>query len=202
MSETSCSRLARSGVLAAALLLSCLAAAPRSSARRNRRRRRPRRSRRQPRHTGGEANLVLPDLGLVEFQGINGRTLLMGGLVVCVFGLAFGLVIYMQLKNLPVHRSMLEISELIYETCKTYLITQGKFILLLELFIGTIMIFYFGVLQGFAPIKVAIILIFSLIGIGGATASRGSGSGSTRSRTRAPRSPACAASRTRSTRSR
>ena len=79
---------------------------------------------------------MLPDLGLVEFQGINGRTLLMGGLGVCVLGLVFGLVIYMQLKNLPVHRSMLEISELIYETCKTYLITQGKFILLLELFIG------------------------------------------------------------------
>ena len=110
---------------------------------------------------------MLPDLGLVEFQGINGRTLLMGGLVVCVFGLAFGLVIYMQLKNLPVHRSMLEISELIYETCKTYLITQGKFILLLELFIGMIMVFYFGVLQHFAPMKVAIILLFSLIGIAG-----------------------------------
>ncbi len=110
---------------------------------------------------------MLPDLGLVEFQGINGRTLLMGGLVVCLLGLAFGLVIYMQLKNLPVHRSMLEISELIYETCKTYLITQGKFILLLEVFIGSIMVFYFGVLQGFAPMKVAIILLFSLIGIGG-----------------------------------
>jgi K(+)-stimulated pyrophosphate-energized sodium pump len=118
-------------------------------------------------HTGGEANLVLPDLGQVDFQGINGRTLLMGGLGVCVLGLAFGLVIFNQLKNLPVHRSMLEISELIYETCKTYLITQGKFILILELFIGVIMIFYFGALQHFAPVKVAIILLFSLIGIGG-----------------------------------
>src|SRR5687767_153521 len=81
----------------------------------------------------GEANLVLPDLSTETFQGINGRTLLMGGLVVCVLGLAFGLVIYIRLKNMPVHRSMLEVSELIYETCKTYLITQGKFILLLEL---------------------------------------------------------------------
>src|SRR6266542_2979169 len=116
---------------------------------------------------GGEANLILPDLGAVDFQGINGRTLLMGGLLVCGLGLAFGLVIYRRLKNLPVHRSMLEISELIYETCKTYLITQGKFILLLELFIGTIMVLYFGLLQHFAPIKVAIILFFSLIGIGG-----------------------------------
>ena len=166
MSETSCSRLARSGVLAAALVLSCLAAAPATIAAQP-----PApeaaAAPQAPRPAGGEANLVLPDLGLVEFQGINGRTLLMSGLVVCVVGLAFGLVIYMQLKNLPVHRSMLEISELIYETCKTYLITQGKFILLLELFIGTIMVFYFGVLQGFAPIKVAIILVFSLIGIGG-----------------------------------
>ncbi|MDQ3214205.1 MAG: sodium-translocating pyrophosphatase [Acidobacteriota bacterium] len=118
-------------------------------------------------HTGGEANLVLPDLGQVDFQGINGRTLLMGGLGVCVLGLAFGLVIFNQLKNLPVHRSMLEISELIYETCKTYLVTQGKFILILELFIGVIMIFYFGALQRFAPVKVAIIIFFSLIGIAG-----------------------------------
>jgi K(+)-stimulated pyrophosphate-energized sodium pump len=118
-------------------------------------------------HAGGEANLVLPDLGQVEFQGINGRTLLMGGLGVCVLGLAFGLVIYNQLRNLPVHRSMLEISELIYETCKTYLITQGKFILILELFIGIIMVFYFGALQHFAPMKVVIILLFSLVGIAG-----------------------------------
>jgi K(+)-stimulated pyrophosphate-energized sodium pump len=116
---------------------------------------------------GGEANLVLPDLGTVSFGGVNARTLLMGGLVICVLGLGFGLVIYTQLKNLPVHRSMLEISELIYETCKTYLITQGKFILVLELFIGVIMLFYFGLLQHFAPTKVAIILLFSLIGIAG-----------------------------------
>jgi K(+)-stimulated pyrophosphate-energized sodium pump len=116
---------------------------------------------------GGEANLVLPDLSTETFQGINGRTLLMGGLVVCLFGLAFGLVIYMRLKNMPVHRSMLEVSELIYETCKTYLITQGKFILLLEVFIGVIMVFYFGVLQHFSAVKVTVILLFSLIGIAG-----------------------------------
>jgi len=120
-----------------------------------------------PQHAGGEANLVLPDLGSVDFQGINGRSLLMGGLVVCVLGLAFGMVIFVQLRNLPVHASMLEISELIYETCKTYLITQGKFILILELFIGVIMVFYFGVLQQFAAVKVAVILLFSLIGIAG-----------------------------------
>jgi K(+)-stimulated pyrophosphate-energized sodium pump len=116
---------------------------------------------------GGEANLVLPDLSTETFLGVNGRSLLMGGLVVCLLGLAFGMTIFMRLKNMPVHRSMLEVSELIYETCKTYLITQGKFILLLELFIGVIMVFYFGVLQHFSPMKVAIILIFSLIGIAG-----------------------------------
>src|SRR3990172_834559 len=116
---------------------------------------------------GGEASLVLPDLSSVEFGGINGRSLLMSGLVVCAFGLLFGLMTFTQLKNLPVHASMLEVSELIYETCKTYLITQGKFILILELFIGVIMAFYFGVLQHFALNKVVIILLFSLVGIGG-----------------------------------
>jgi K(+)-stimulated pyrophosphate-energized sodium pump len=119
------------------------------------------------RHAGGEASLILPDLGQVEFQGINSRTLLMSGLVVCVFGLLFGMVIFRQLRNLPVHQSMREISELIYETCKTYLVTQGKFILLLELFIGVIMVFYFGVLQQMDAVKVAVILLFSLVGIGG-----------------------------------
>ena len=113
---------------------------------------------------GGEASLKLPDLGQVDFHGINARTLLKCGLGVCLLGFLFGLVIYAQIKNLPVHRSMREISELIFETCKTYLITQGKFILLLEVFIGAIMILYFGVLQALAPSKVAIILIFSLIG--------------------------------------
>ncbi len=95
-------------------------------------------------HEGGEASLVLPDLGSVNFLGsMSGHTLLSIGIVVCLLGLGFGLVFYRQLKNMPVHKSMLEISELIYETCKTYLVTQGKFILLLELFIGAIMIFYF-----------------------------------------------------------
>ena len=116
---------------------------------------------------GGEASLVLPDLGQVHFHGYNARTLLLAGLGVCILGLLFGLVIFTQLKNLPVHKAMREISELIYETCKTYLITQGKFILILEIFIGIIMVVYFGFLQHFAAEKVAIILIFSLIGIGG-----------------------------------
>src|SRR5258705_11649665 len=80
---------------------------------------------------GGEANLVLPDLSAVDFHGVNGRTLLMSGLLICALGLGFGLMTVTQLKNLPVHESMREVSELIYETCKTYLTTQGRFILLL-----------------------------------------------------------------------
>jgi K(+)-stimulated pyrophosphate-energized sodium pump len=115
-----------------------------------------------------EADLVLPDLGSATFLGgISGDRLLMGGMLVCVLGLLFGLGMYVQLKNLPVHRAMLEISELIYETCKTYLVTQGKFILLLELFIGTIMVVYFGVLRGFDAFRVVIIILASLVGIAG-----------------------------------
>ena len=116
---------------------------------------------------GGEASLVLPDLSIVDFRGVNARTLLMSGLIICVLGLLFGLMNFTQLRNLPVHPSMREVSELIYETCKTYLITQGKFILVLEVFIGVIMVFYFGVLSHFSAGRVLIILIFSLIGIGG-----------------------------------
>jgi K(+)-stimulated pyrophosphate-energized sodium pump len=116
---------------------------------------------------GGEANLKIPDLAQAHVGGVNGRSLLMAGLGVCVLGLVFGLVIFRQLKSLPVHESMREISELIYETCKTYLITQGKFILLLEVFIGTIMVLYFGFLLHFEAARVVIILLFSLIGIAG-----------------------------------
>jgi K(+)-stimulated pyrophosphate-energized sodium pump len=116
---------------------------------------------------GSEVDLVLPDFSQVSFGGISSTTLLLSGLLVCVLGLVFGLVIYTQLKALPVHRSMREISDLIYETCKTYLVTQGKFILILEIFIGVIMAFYFGVLRDFPPVKVAVILVFSLIGIAG-----------------------------------
>src|SRR5450759_3377870 len=101
-----------------------------------------------------ESDLILPDIASVSFLGLTGRSLLMLGIFVCLGGLAFGLVMYSRLKNLPVHRSMLEVSELIYETCKTYLVTQGKFILLLEVFIGVIMVFYFGVLRHMEAYKV------------------------------------------------
>ncbi|MGA7424274.1 MAG: sodium/proton-translocating pyrophosphatase, partial [Candidatus Sulfotelmatobacter sp.] len=118
---------------------------------------------------GGEASLKLPDLSSVSFLNgaIDGHNLLMIGILFCFFGLGFGMVIYMRLKNLPVHRSMREISELIYETCKTYLITQGKFILLLWAFIAVIILLYFGVLQHLEAMRVAIILGFSLVGIAG-----------------------------------
>jgi K(+)-stimulated pyrophosphate-energized sodium pump len=118
---------------------------------------------------GGEASLKLPDLSSVPFLNgaIDGHKLLMIGILFCIFGLGFGMVIYMRLKNLPVHRSMREISELIYETCKTYLVTQGKFILLLWAFIAVIILLYFGVLQHMEAMRVAIILGFSLVGIAG-----------------------------------
>ncbi|MDQ3033346.1 MAG: sodium-translocating pyrophosphatase [Myxococcota bacterium] len=122
---------------------------------------------------GGEANLVLPDFGDVTMLGLDGRTLLMSGLVVCALGLLFGFVMFNQLKNMPVHKSMLEISELIYETCKTYLVTQGKFILILFAFIGAIMVVYYGVFafahlpSGERWLRVLVILVFALIGAGG-----------------------------------
>jgi K(+)-stimulated pyrophosphate-energized sodium pump len=116
----------------------------------------------------GEANLKLPSLSTVSFLGgISGSSLLMGGMVVSFLGFIFGLIIYVRLRNMPVHDSMREVSELIYETCKTYLATQGKFLVLLECLIAVIIVFYFGLLQGFAAYKVAIILLFSVIGISG-----------------------------------
>src|SRR5450631_1691271 len=119
---------------------------------------------------GGEANLKLPDLSSVTFfHGWDGKFLLTIGILFCIFGLGFGLAIYSKLKSLPVHKAMLEISELIYETCKTYLITQGKFLLFLWAFIAVIMVLYFGVLAPVHPVATTlpIILGFSLVGIAG-----------------------------------
>jgi K(+)-stimulated pyrophosphate-energized sodium pump len=130
-------------------------------------------------HAGGEANLILPDLSRVTFMGVDGRSLLMVGILISALGMLFGLLINRQLKNMAVHSSMLEISELIYETCKTYLIQQGKFLMILWLFIGAIVTYYFGALaatidpatgavtHGMPAMKVAIILLFSLVGIAG-----------------------------------
>ncbi len=121
--------------------------------------------------TGGEASLKVPDLSTVSFLGMNGHNLLLIGIAFCVFGLLFGMTIFVRLKNLPVHRSMLDISELIYETCKTYLITQGKFLMLLWSFIAVVIVLYFGWL---APVPgkpisttLPIILLFSIIGMAG-----------------------------------
>src|SRR5215813_12245912 len=118
---------------------------------------------------GGEASLKLLRLDLVSFfnDAIDGHKLLLIGILFCIFGLGFGMTIYMRLKNLPVHRAMREISELIYETCKTYLFTQGKFILLLWVFIAVIILLYFGLLERMEAARVAIILAFSLVGIAG-----------------------------------
>ena len=125
-----------------------------------------------PHAGGGEANLQLPDLAIEKFLGgaISGWALLALGFIVSGAGLVFGLSVSTRLKNLPVHRSMLEVSELIYETAKTYLLTQFKFIGILWAFIAVIIVVYFGVLsEGFGPGKVAIILLFSLVGIVGSS---------------------------------
>jgi K(+)-stimulated pyrophosphate-energized sodium pump len=121
---------------------------------------------------GGEASLKLPDLSSVQFAGgIDGHKLLLWGILICVFGLLFGLTIYKRLKNLPVHKAMRDISELIYETCKTYLVTQGKFLMLLWVFIAVVIVLYFGWLSPVPGKSVAltlpIILLFSIIGIAG-----------------------------------
>jgi len=118
---------------------------------------------------GGEAGLKVPDLSQVPFHGIDGHKLLLFGIVFCVFGLIFGLAIYSRLKGMPVHKSMRDISELIYETCKTYLFTQGKFLIFLWLFIAVVIVLYFGVLAPVHPTAVTlpIILVFSVIGMAG-----------------------------------
>src|SRR6202521_3602775 len=148
-------RFAKIGaVCAALLLLNCTAALAQA-----------------PDTAGGEAGLKLPDLSQVSFLGMDGHKLLTIGILFCIFGLLFGLVIYNRLKNLPVHRSMLEVSDLIYETCKTYLITQGKFLLFLWLFIAVVIVLYFGVLSPVPGksvwVTLPIILLFSLVGIAG-----------------------------------
>src|SRR3954471_17625565 len=114
-----------------------------------------------------EAELVLPDLSTDQFLGINGRVLLLIGLAIALAGAVFGVMTFIKLRNLPVHRSMRDVSELIYATCKTYLLNQGKFLLLLELFIGAVMVIYFGWLRGFPAGRVAVIIAFSLVGIAG-----------------------------------
>ncbi|HXU10034.1 MAG TPA: sodium/proton-translocating pyrophosphatase, partial [Blastocatellia bacterium] len=118
---------------------------------------------------GGEANLKLPDLSQVKFMGVDGHTLLLFGLVICVLGLLFGLAIYTHLKNLPVHKAMREISELIYATCQTYLRTQAKFIFQLWVLIAAVIVVYFAALEHVPTLKVVAIAGFSVVGILGST---------------------------------
>jgi K(+)-stimulated pyrophosphate-energized sodium pump len=117
---------------------------------------------------GGEDSLVIPDqIDSLKFFGLEASKLLMLGLIVCAAGVAFGLVVYVQLKNAPVHKSMLEVSELIFETCKTYLLTQAKFLGLLWVFIGAVIALYYGVLKAEPIGVVLLILVFSIVGIAG-----------------------------------
>ncbi len=120
-----------------------------------------------PEVLGSEKDLRIPDLATVKVLGTNARVLLLAGMGVCVLGMFFGIGMYQHVRKLPVHKAMLEVSELIYETCKTYLLTQGKFILILEAFVGAVVVFYFGYLQKMPPGEVALIVLFSLIGIAG-----------------------------------
>lgn len=147
-------RWKRIALFLAALVFSTLAIAPAALA--------------QESH-GGEANLILPNLGDVSFHGMSGQTLLSLGLIICVLGLVFGLVIFFQIRRLPVHRSMREISELIWQTCKTYLLKQGLFLILLWVFIAIVIGVYFGLLSkaetGSTGLRVLIILLFSILGI-------------------------------------
>ncbi|MET0401053.1 MAG: sodium-translocating pyrophosphatase, partial [Cystobacter sp.] len=116
-----------------------------------------------------EADLILPDFRTVTFLGgaLTGAQLLMVGIGICIVGLVFGVLQFAALRRLPVHKAMLEISELIYATCQTYLVTQGKLILILEVLIGAVMVVYFGVLRHLEPLKVIAILVASLVGIAG-----------------------------------
>ena len=119
----------------------------------------------------GEADLKIPPLQ-GSFLGMTGHNLLLIGLFICLLGIVFGLVQYAQIRNLPVHKSMLEISELIYETCKTYLMTQIKFIAILWAFIAVIMVAYFKFLAH-TPMswpQVLVVLFFSVVGILGSVA--------------------------------
>ncbi|MBU4214408.1 MAG: sodium/proton-translocating pyrophosphatase, partial [Actinobacteria bacterium] len=120
---------------------------------------------------GGEATLVLPDLSAVTLAGgVSGRAVLTAGLLVCLLGLGFGVQVFVQLRRLPVHRSMREISELIYATCKQYLLRQGRFLLTLWVFIGAVIVVYYRALVGFTWGRVAVIMAFSLLGMGGSYA--------------------------------
>jgi K(+)-stimulated pyrophosphate-energized sodium pump len=120
----------------------------------------------------GEANILLPDLSKITFFGgsLGGVTILNFGLLICLIGLAFGFMQYAQTKNLPAHKSMLDVSQTIWETCKTYLLQQGKFLLALWVLIAICIVYYFGVLSAMGTSAVVIILLASVVGILGSYA--------------------------------
>lgn len=115
----------------------------------------------------GEADIKIPDLGTVSFLGgaLSGHQVLWIGLIVCALGTAYGWWQYLQTKALPVHQSMAEVSQIIWETCKTYLETQGKFLAVLWVLIAACMVYYFGVLEHKSVAHVAVILGASVLGI-------------------------------------
>src|SRR5258708_611817 len=116
-----------------------------------------------------ESQLRLPDLADVSLLGTNGWNILAIGLAVSAIGLLFGLWKYKNLKNLPVHEAMREISELIYATCKTYLRTQAKFIFQLWVLIASVIVIYFAALESVPTMKVICIALFSVVGILGSS---------------------------------
>jgi K(+)-stimulated pyrophosphate-energized sodium pump len=115
----------------------------------------------------GESDIKLPDLNAVSFLGgaLSGSSVLLAGLAVCVVGMIFGWMQYVQTRNLPVHSSMAEVSNLIWETCKTYLAQQGKFLVVLWVLIGACMAYYFSALSGQSTGHVVVILLASILGI-------------------------------------
>ncbi len=116
----------------------------------------------------GEADIKIPDLTHVHFDGlggISGVTLMYLGILICAIGAAFGLIQYTQTKALQVHSSMASVSHMIWETCKTYLFTQGKFLAILWVLIGACMVYYFGFLGHNSAVHVGVILLASILGI-------------------------------------
>ena len=115
----------------------------------------------------GEADLIVPDIRSLSLDNYN---LLLIGIGISVFGLVFGLVEFLRIKKLEVHKAMADVGNIIFETCKTYLIQQGKFLILLEILIGLCILFYFGFLREMPAKNVLIILGWSIIGILGSYA--------------------------------
>src|SRR4029079_18725107 len=128
----------------------------------------------------GEADIIIPPLDTVKFDGlggISGAALMYLGILLCAIGAILGVVQYLQTKALPVHESMARVSHTIWETCKTYLFTQGKFLAILWVLIAACMVYYFGFLtehkdaagqpqsSGHVALNVVVILLASILGI-------------------------------------